>query len=121
MSAHNRLQSMLTKIKPFNELHRSHQSDINIWKNQHKQYKEDYNIDCDQILRDCLVTLGVPQLEPYLAWIPPDELILLNQLAEGGFAKVYKASIWLYELKNNYDAAAKELKTSMVTEVRLLY
>ena len=121
MSAHNRLQSMLTQIKPFNELHRSHQSDINIWKNQHKYYREELEIDCDQILRDCLVTLGVPQLEPYLAWIPFNKLTEFDQLAEGGFAKVYKARILLNDLDIYYDAAAKELKTSMVTEVRLLY
>ena len=86
MSAHNRLQrlqSILARIKPFNELHRPHQTDINIWKNQHQVYKKHDNIDCDQILRDCLVTLGVPQLEPYLAWIPPDKLDSLEQLAEG--------------------------------------
>ena len=121
MSSHNhRLQSVLAKIKPFNELHKSHQTDINIWKKNYQHYKLfDENIDCDQILRDCLVTLGVPQLEPYLAWIPPDRLYDLDQLAEGGFAKVYKAEIYLHETGNDYHAAAKELETSMVTEVRL--
>src|SRR5438270_7616551 len=116
---HNRLQSVLAKIQPFNELHKSHQTDILMWKMNHQIYKKDYPQygDCDQILRDCLVTLGVPQLEPYLAWIPPDELRSLDQLAEGGFAKVYKARIFLCKTGNYYYAAAKELKISMVTEV----
>ena len=113
---------MLTQIKPFNELHRSHQSDINIWKNQHKYYKRALKIDCDQILRDCLVTLGVPQLEPYLAWIPPlMNSIHLSSLPKADLQKFYRASIYLYESGSVYKAAAKEIKISMVTEVRLLY
>ena len=113
MSAPNRrLQDILARIKPFNELHKSHQTDILGWKNQFREY--------DQNLRDCLVILGVQELEPYLAWIPFDKLDEFHQLAEGGFAKVYMARIYLRDRRVDYTAAAKELKTSMITEVRLL-
>ena len=108
-----RLQSILARIKPFNELHRSHQTDINHWKNEfHNPYFTNY----DRELVSCLVTLGVPQLEPYLAWIPFHQFKSFDQLAEGGFAKVYKASIYMV----GTSVAAKELKISMVAEVRLI-
>ena len=112
-----RLQSILARIKPFNELPRSHQTDIEGWKNLSDNPFErfdDIKRYCDQELVSCLVTLGVPQLEPYLAWIPFDYLESFHQLAEGGFAKVYSAQIYLASTQTYYYAAAKELKTSMV-------
>src|SRR4051812_38139901 len=96
----------LYPTKPFHELDKAHQEGILKWKNQYSD---------NQTLHVHLNHLAVPQLEPYLAWIPPDKLEKFEQLAQGGFAKVYKADVggptqYLY-------VAAKELKNSMVPEV----
>ena len=97
----------LYPTKPFHELSRAHQEGILQWKKQYSNY--------NQTLCVHLNRLAVPQLEPYLAWIPPDELKYFKQLAQGGFATVYKAYVvgpsgilWI---------AAKELKDTMVPEV----
>ena len=100
----------LYPTKPFHELSRAHQEGILKWKKRFSKY--------NQTLCVHLNRLAVPQLEPYLAWIPPDELENFQQLAQGGFAKVYKADaggpsayLWI---------AAKELKNTMVPEVSYL-
>ena len=97
----------LYPTKPFHELSRAHQEGILQWKKRFSNY--------NQTLCVHLNRLAVPQLEPYLAWIPP---LGFEQLAQGGFAKVYKADVggpfvylWI---------AAKELKDTMVPEVSYL-
>ena len=102
------IKKPLYPIKPFSHLDRTHQAEIRKWKD-----KLSY---CDRDLLKCLNHLGVPQLEPYLVWLPRHRLYELVQLAEGGFAKVYKAKIYI---NSDVLVAAKELKPSMVPEVSL--
>ncbi|RUS22832.1 hypothetical protein BC937DRAFT_86469 [Endogone sp. FLAS-F59071] len=102
-----RLQSLLALIKPFDELDKSHQRTISIWKNTFPDCP-----DTEEQLSACLEILGAPQLKPYLAWVPPDELFCFQPLAKGGFAKVYKTKI--YVNGPPFWAAAKELKPSML-------
>lgn len=107
-STPNRLQNVLARIKPFNELDKTHQMYILAWKSEYQNH--------DRELRAYLDTFALQQLEPYLTWIPHSALVNFTQLAEGGFAKVYKA----YVLVNQEfrPMAAKELKRSMIAEVR---
>ena len=97
----------LYPTKSFDHLSGTHQAEIKQWKNEFSDYS--------QILRMHLSVLGVPQLEPYLAWIPPNKFYGFVQLAEGGFAKVYKAEVVLSG--RFFRVAAKQLRPSMVPEV----
>src|SRR5215469_12906814 len=83
MSVPNRRHhNLLPRLKPFHQLDIVQQTSISVWKDHYKEY--------DIELRACLNDLTVPELEPYLAWIP---LKYLWQLAQGGFAKVFRAII----------------------------
>ena len=98
----------LSQLKPFHQLDIVQRTSISLWKKQFEEYSNE--------LRNCLNALDVAQLEPYLAWVPSNKLQDFTQLAEGGFAKVYSARI---TVSQEYQfVAAKELKDSMVTEVR---
>src|SRR4051812_11172863 len=98
----------LSWLTPFDQLDTIQRISISLWKDRFKEYDND--------LRDCLNTLAVPQLEPYLAWVPPDDLREFKQLAEGGFAKVFSARI--IASRSFHNVAAKELNDTMVSEVR---
>ena len=109
MSVPNRrYHHLLSRLKPFHRLDIVQQTSISVWKNAYQEH--------DNELRACLNDLTVPELEPYLAWIPSDKLQYFRQLAQGGFAKVFQAKIWIGP--TNHEVAAKELKNAMVAEVR---
>ena len=97
----------LSWLKPFYQLDIVQRASVSLWKKAFQKY--------DHELRDCLNVLAVPQLEPYLVWIPHKKLFNFHQLAEGGFAKVFRANIYASEW---HDVAAKELNDTMVAEVR---
>ena len=56
----------LYPIKPFHKLDRAHQEEILKWKNRFSEYNQTLCVHLDH--------LAVPQLEPFLSWIPPNEL-----------------------------------------------
>src|SRR5947209_4384934 len=91
---------LLSQFHPFDQLDDAQKASISEWKDAYKEYDEE--------LRACLNDLAVPELEPYLVWIPYMNLTYFKQFAQGGFAKVFDATITVYRIQHH--VAAKELK-----------
>ena len=106
-----RLDYTLSRLQPFDQLDPVQKASISLWKDEFKEY--------DNELGTCLKALAVPQLEPYLAWIPLIRLHDFKPLAEGGFAKVFSAGVNVGE-NNYYSLALKELK-DMIPEVSFMF
>ena len=115
-SPNHRFQHVLSRLQPFHQLDAVQQASISLWKDAFKEY--------DEKLRACLKALKVAQLEPYLTWIHIDiseynwydNDIKFRELAQGGFAKVFEATVKVDS--NRHHLVFKELKYIMIAEVR---
>jgi len=96
------LHHYLSLLKPFSDLDATQKASILALK---KRWSE----GADE-LHAALNDLSVPQLEPYLVWIPSSYFRDSTLLGQGGFAKVFKAT--------DSPFAAKEMSETMIFEVR---
>ncbi|RUS27872.1 hypothetical protein BC938DRAFT_482621 [Jimgerdemannia flammicorona] len=99
-----RLQRLLAKLKPFDELHDEHITEMKNWKAAFPN---------DETLLTHLEKLSVPELVDRLVWIPPSHYTDLEPLGQGGFATVYKAKL----VAKNIEVAMKELDPLRISEV----
>ena len=101
------LHHYLSLLKPFSDLDATQKASILALKKEWSEYAGSENAD---ELHAALNDLSVPQLEPYLVWIPSDYFEDSILLGQGGFAKVFKAIYGSF--------AAKEMSETMIFEVR---
>jgi len=96
------LHRYLSLLKPFSDLDATQKASI-------LALRKRWIKGADE-LHAALNDLSVPQLEPYLVWIPSYYFQDPTLLGQGGFAKVFKC----------YDQpfAAKEMSETMIFEVR---